>query len=104
MSELDFLRELLIKFNDDVKRLNGQIERLQVQTNANRIEDVKEREQIKETLKALQSRVDTLMKIFGDHKKKGIIAILGAVLIGGAIAKGSLNYEEIIKSFFGIVK
>lgn len=97
MSDLDFLRDLLGKIGEDVARLNRQVDHL----GALHVEEIKEREQIKITVKSLQDKVDTLVGVFGDHKKKGFLALLLAVIVGGAIASGTLNYTAIIRSFFG---
>lgn len=97
MAELDFLRDLLTKIGDDVSRLNRQVDHL----GSLHVEEIKEREQIKITVKSLQDKVETLASVLGEHKKKGFIAILIAVIVGGAVASGTLNYANIIKSFFG---
>lgn len=97
MSDLDFLRDLLSKIGEDVARLNRQVDHL----GSLHVEEIKEREQIKVTVKALQDKVDTLCGIFGDHKKKGFLALLAAVIVGGAVASGTLNYGAIIRSLFG---
>lgn len=96
MSDIDFLRELLSKIGEDVARLNRQVDHL----GSLHVEEIKEREQIKITVKSLQEKVDTLCSVFGEHKKKGFFALLAAVIVGGAVASGSLNYTQIIKSFF----
>jgi hypothetical protein len=97
MAELEFLRDLLTKIGEDVSRLNHQVDHL----GALHIQELEERAEIKATVKSLQSKVDTLCGLLGEHKKKGFFAILIAVLVGGAVASGSLNYTGIIKSFFG---
>lgn len=97
MAELDFLRDLLTKIGDDVSRLNRQVDHL----GSLHVEEIKEREQIKITVKSLQDKVETLASVLGEHKKKGFFAILIAVIVGGAVASGTLNYTNIIKSFFG---
>lgn len=97
MSDVDFLRDLLSKIGDDVARLNRQVDHL----GTLHVEEIKEREQIKVTVKSLQDKVDTLVGVFGEHKKKGFLALLAAVIVGGAVASGTLNYTALIKSFFG---
>ena len=56
MSDIDFLRELLSKIGEDVARLNRQVDHL----GSLHVEEIKEREQIKITVKSLQEKVDTL--------------------------------------------
>jgi hypothetical protein len=98
MSEDKFLIQLLGKIGDDIARINDTIDRNQDRINGYIIESSTDRKALRSLIDGLHDRVEKLSKMLGGHKKKGVWALFVATLTGGAIASGTLNYQELFKS------
>jgi hypothetical protein len=80
MTTDNFLKEILHDIREDVKDLRVSHEKQSMAMNG------------------LEKRVDELTGLLGFQKKKGLLALLGAALTGGALASGTLNYPKIIEA------
>lgn len=104
MSE-DFLREYLVKISDDITKVFVMIEKDR-ERDKEFIEFMADsradRRALKETILAVQVKVDKLAEMFGVHKKKGLWALLIATVTGAAIASGTLNYQKLLEKVLNV--
>jgi hypothetical protein len=100
MSDHEFLIQLLEKIGDDISRINDTIDKNQDKINSFIVESSSDRKALRSLVDGLQIRIEHISKTLGLHKKKGLWALFIATITGGAIASGTINYNDLIPKLF----